>query len=114
MRAILIDPFDQTVTEVDYSGDFKQIHELLNIRSFTLVSDFAGGNDIYVDDNGLAVDFENQAFFIAKGYPEPLAGKGLILGVTPDGESTATELNLEDARQKIRFIDHATLIKEFS
>ena len=30
MKAILIDPFDQCVSEVDYNGDYKEIYKLIN------------------------------------------------------------------------------------
>ena len=55
MRAILIDPFTETITEVEYSGDFKQIYNLINCNTFT-VSAISDADDLFLDDEGLLKD----------------------------------------------------------
>ena len=50
MRAFLIDPFQQEVTEVNYSGDFKQIYEFIDAHTFDVARLNAKGDGIYVDD----------------------------------------------------------------
>jgi len=53
MRAILIDPFNKTVTEVEYDGDIKTAYKLTGCELLT-VSYIGQGNDgIFVDDEGL-------------------------------------------------------------
>ena len=79
MQAILIDTPKQTIEIVDYSGDYKDIYTLLGCELFTSVYlEGVGQDTLYVDDEGLYV--ENQVFFNIKGCPQPLAGRGLILG----------------------------------
>ena len=34
MRAVYIDPYDETVSEVDYNGDFKEIYNLIDCSTF--------------------------------------------------------------------------------
>jgi hypothetical protein len=79
MRAILIDPFTQTIEEVDYSGDYKDIYSLIECDLFTTVYLPNTSDDtLFVDDEGLYV--ENQRFFKIDGFEQPLAGRGLLLG----------------------------------
>lgn len=99
MRAILIDPEAKTITEVDYDGNYKSIYKLIGCQTFTVV----GINDnesIFVDDEGLLNNPE--FFFMWRGYHQPLAGKGLILGVDDEGESVETKLTLDYV------VDHVT------
>lgn len=108
MRAILIDPFTQTVTETDYNGDFHHIYSLIGCDTFTVL-EVGAGNVLYLDDEGLFKDLASQAFFGLSGYPNPLAGKGLILGTNDEGESIATRLTIEQVKRKVVWLgaDHA-------
>ena len=93
MRAILIDPAKQTVTEVDYDGDYQSIYKLTDCTTFTVPFVLENEDALYVDDEGLwgATDF-----FRIEGYPDPLAGRGLILGTDEDGKSVAAKSDIED------------------
>lgn len=107
MRAILIDPVDKTVTEVKYSGDYKEIYTLLSnpvaglvVDTFTVVR-IAEHESIFVDDEGLLK--EPEYFFKWEDYGQPLAGLGLILGDDAEGESVGTELTLDFVKSKVTF-----------
>lgn len=100
MQAILIDPFTETIEAVDYSGDYKDIYALLGCDLFTTVyTEMA--DTIYVDDEGLYV--EDQRYFKLKGYPQPLAGRGLVLGSTDDGDSTDCVSSLQDIQDIVEW-----------
>lgn len=86
MKAYLIDPFEKQITEVEHNGDYKQIQEFIEADLFTVVRINDFGDVLYVDDEGLLKE-EGQAFFLFDGYPQPLAGKALVLGTTTEGES---------------------------
>lgn len=107
MRAILIDPEAKTITEVEYTGDYKNIYEHIGADCFTAVGiDHYENEDretIFVDDEGLYR--EPQYFFIWQGYDQPLAGKGLILGTNAEGESVATSYGLDYVKSMVRFVD---------
>jgi len=83
MRAILIDPFTQTIEEVDYSGDYKDIYGLIQCELFSTV--YCLEDTLFVDDEGLYV--KDQRYFKVAGYPQPLAGRGLLLGTNEEGDS---------------------------
>ena len=94
MRAILIDPFAKEITEVDYDGDYKKIYDLIDCKTFDVVSVPSGNDGIYVDDEGLYAP--KQAWFTYRFNPHPmhkniqLVNKALVVGCDEDGESTET------------------------
>lgn len=103
MKAILIDPFDQSVSEVDYNGDYKEIHNLCNCSTFDVVQLRDGENDIYVDDEGLLKT--NRYFRYVDGdYTHTLAGKSLILAHDDEGSSVDTTLNAADVAWVVEFL----------
>ena len=98
MLAILIDPFHETIEMVDYSGDWEDISALIGCSLFTTI-DLGDSDTLYVDDEGLYV--KNQRFFNLKGYPQPLAGRGLVLGYTLDGDSTDSSLTVSQVQDMV-------------
>lgn len=97
MRAILIDPDTETISEVDYNGDYRQIHKLIEASCFDLAR-IDACNSIYVDDEGMLV---GKKIFAYEGYP--LAGKGLVLGVDDEGNSISPSLTLDQVKQAVRW-----------
>ena len=105
MKAILIDPFDESVSEVDYNGDYKEISNLINCGPIDCVS-LDDTNDIYIDDEGLLKN--PTRYFRIFSYKtmriSTLAGKGLILGHNDEGESIATTLDVNEYAKTIQFL----------
>jgi hypothetical protein len=103
MRAFLIDPFKQEVTEINYSGDFHQIYDLIDAETFDVARLNANGDGIYVDDEGLYA--EDVRFFQHRFYPQPLAGKGLVLGCDMEtGESAPASMTLAQLVDDIEWV----------
>ncbi len=107
MRAILIDPVTKTVTETAYNDDYRQIYKLLSdeanglkVDCFTVVY-IDRRNAIFIDDEGLLKN--PRYFFFYRGYPQPLAGRGLILGCDRSGENVATSLIATEVAREITF-----------
>jgi len=108
MQAILINPYTQTIEVVDYSGDWRDIKTLLGCELFTTV--YLDGLDVlYVDDEGLYV--EDQRFFKIRGYPQPLAGRGLVVGSTEEGDSTDCESTIETIEDLVEFCPEGTHVE---
>lgn len=97
MKAILIDPYTKTVTEVDHNGDYRQIYTFIDAQGFDVVG-IDERNAIYVDGEGL---YTQNKFFAWQGYHEKLPGKGLILGTDRQGETVATSLTVDEVKAKI-------------
>jgi hypothetical protein len=110
MRAILIDPFTQTIEEVDYSGDYKDIYSLIECDLFTTVYLPNTSDDtLFVDDEGLYV--ENQRFFKIDGFEQPLAGRGLLLGTDEEGESIDCMSTVEEVKAIVSWEKDGTQVE---
>ncbi len=104
MKAFLIDPFKQEVSVVEFTGNYKNIYTHIQCRVFTACAFDQNGDTVWVDDEGLLKDLTQQAFFLIAGYPQPLAGRGLVLGAGAEGESIAPVTSLEDIKSRVKFL----------
>ena len=103
MRVILINPFDETVKEAVYGGDYREIYDLIDCRTFTVVS-IDEDNDLYVDDEGL-LGVDNQRYFRLEGLDwGTFAGMGLIMGHDDEGDSKATTFDLMELSSMVTFM----------
>ena len=110
MRAILINPFTQTIEEVDYSGDYKDIYSLIECDLFTTVYLPNTSDDtLFVDDEGLYV--ENQRFFKIDGFEQPLAGRGLLLGTDKEGDSVDCMSTVEEVKAIVSWEKDGTQVE---
>jgi hypothetical protein len=109
-KAILIDVNNRTVTEVTVTKDengsqLMSIYEHVKCEMVEVVN--IGENDIYVDEEGLLNLLPSTNFFMWKGYPQPLAGNGLIMGYDDNtGDSVDVTLTVEEVNSKVRFMTH--------
>jgi hypothetical protein len=101
-KAILINPENNTITEVEIGEGISEIYAQIECRAFDIVRLGKKGkqeNDVYVDDEGLLGEIK---FGFSIGNSQPLAGKGLILGCNNQGESVDTNLTLEEAKSNVK------------
>lgn len=105
MKAILIDVVSRTVTEVDITGDLDSFYEHIGCDLVEAVNtDVISGNDVlYVDEEGLL--HEVEGFFHLDGYPQPLAGNAIIIGIDEDGDSCDCETTVEEVMDAIEFME---------
>ena len=79
MKAIVINPFDETIEEAIYLGHYKEIYSFLECRTFDCV--YLDNREVlYIDDEGLLIE-ETKYFSLNNRI---FAGKGLILGSDKD------------------------------
>lgn len=108
MRAILADATNRTVTEVELGSDWRDINRHLGSRCFTIACYLPNGDAVFADDEGL---LHNPKHFTEIGqYPEPIAGNLLIVGSTPDGDSTHAKSTVKDIDNDVVFMDVATVL----
>jgi hypothetical protein len=98
--AYLIDPWTRTVerverTAADPSGELHEIYSLMQCDCIEAVRPHNAGSDLlYVDEDGKLKDA--QAFFFCRLWPqEPLAGRALWVGTTPDGDDASPTMPLD-------------------
>lgn len=95
MRAILINPIDKTIKEVEFDGSSKHIYELIKSDTFQMVR-MDDHHFVLVDEMGF-VRKEIKPLFQHSCYPKPMAGLGLVVGVDENGDDLAPcKLSLEE------------------
>jgi len=104
-RAILIDPFTETVSQVTLADTKLQtLKNLIECEIITMTG-LADGVDMILDDEGLLKDSESQAYFKFGIGSQPFAGKALIVGTNDEGETVSVPENVttEKVFEKVIF-----------
>ena len=94
-NAILVDPFTQTTKEITVTSDYKQWKEILEIKSPIDVVTLNSETAVIVDDEGLLN--EETRYFKLPDYPQPLAGRAIVVGIDEDGEITDYNSGVSDS-----------------
>lgn len=102
MKVFVIDPANLDIYEAEYNGSIDEIYQLGDFDCFDVASFNAENDGVYVDDNGLFK--EDQSFFAITGYPQPLAGKGVVIGCDEEGASVEPSVSLEWLHQNVKFV----------
>ena len=110
-RAYLIDPFKCTIKPLtlehasgQYTPRNEEIYKHIHASIFCQVRINREHDCIYVDDMGLhntPLNQETQRFFKIDSYAAPLAGYGLVLGLTYSGVSCPPRETLLDISARI-------------
>lgn len=118
LRGILIDPHAREVREVRVAEGLDAYCALLGCTSLDVVSlgesveEPDTEQDLWVDDSGFIVPWEEQGFFVLRSPEDrppiyyarpPLAGKALLLGAIA-GRTVSTGLDVEVVRESIHWL----------
>lgn len=106
LKAILINPHDKTITavEVDPYPAWKELIEVELITSVNVLQYPNGAFEtVYIDDEGLLNSKKDGPFFSIASHPQPLAGKGLVIGVNERGDTVSTKLTPEFITELVDF-----------
>ena len=86
IKAILIDPFTETILNVTLvDTKLQTIYSLLGCHLIT-ITNLQDGVDMVLDDEGLLKDKESQAYFKFGLHSQPFAGKALVIGTNDEGD----------------------------
>tara|TARA_E500000305_G_C3998937_1_gene226198 strand:- start:438 stop:782 length:345 start_codon:yes stop_codon:yes gene_type:complete len=105
MKAFLINPLDETITEVDHdNSDYKNISKAIDAKYFTTVQIHEDGDTIYLDDEGLLHGNHKHTFTLDKVFGQTFVGKGLVLGTNMrNGDAKDVDCTLDDLKNRIEF-----------
>ena len=93
-RAILVDPFTETVSQVTLvDTKLQTLRTLIDCEIITMTG-LADGVDMILDDEGLLKDSSSQAYFKFGIGSQPFAGKALIVGTNDEGETVSLPENV--------------------
>jgi hypothetical protein len=105
MRAIIINAQDRTISETDIDGSLKSLQQIVGGLIEPVTYGLDDHHHCYVNEEGL-LDHP-QHFFMFKDGHEPLAGNGVILSSTEDGDEAACALPLDWLKERVTFMDLA-------
>lgn len=89
IKAILIDPFTETVSNVTLvDGKLQTLRNLIECEIITMAG-LADGVDMILDDEGLLKDSNSQAYFKFGINSQPFAGKALVVGTDDEGNTVS-------------------------
>jgi uncharacterized membrane protein len=108
VHAVLIDPATQTISNVDYNGQIEHMYKLLNVDVVEVV-DMGAEGDLWVDEEGLFKVTPATMFIVSDLLHQPIAGRGLILGVNADGETIAAPHDADYYRDKFTYTPAAQI-----
>lgn len=94
IKAILIDPFAETVSYVTLTDTKLETYYNLLGCSLITIAGLADGVDMILDDEGLLKDSSSQAYFKIGIGSQPFAGKALIVGTDEEGETVSVPENI--------------------
>lgn len=116
MKCILIDPWARTVTESEVSGHgdsrdgLPGLYEALSAPSHKVdtfaVLILSPRVTLYLDDEGLLSP--GVPLWRLDGYPEPLAGRALILGTDDEGDASPCPIPLAAVAPRVAWTDAET------
>lgn len=104
MRAILIDPFTRTVSDIETDASLDDLYAVLQVDLITVMR-VGAEHAMILDDEGLLKSKEVQSYFGMKGLDQPLAGRAMILGDSY-GENRAATLTLDEVKDKVVWLDN--------
>ena len=105
MRAILINPMQESIRYTSYDGDFRSIYKILQCTTYEAVYPFDNGDTLWIDEEGLLKE-SNFAFDILGSnelWNRTYLGSAMILGVDAEGESIECKSKIDDIKSIIKF-----------
>ena len=103
MHAYLIDPFEQTIEQVEIEPSLDAIRGLVGHASIDS-DELARGNDRLFFDEECFIRQQPQPGRFKLDTLPPVAGRGVVVGGGPDEASlTSPELSLEDLKGRVQF-----------
>ena len=111
MKAVLIDPFNRSISMIEMGNDWREISARIGCKYFT-VAGYYDNDAVYCDDEGLL--YGPTVFVMISGFGQPLAGRVLMLGSTADGDSTDVNTNAVEMLDKVQFLSHNEVMEMYA
>lgn len=104
LKGLKINVEDQTITEIEHNGDWKEIAPLIGngCRIFTCPIIDDNGDTLYCDDEGLLKPVKGG--FVMPNWHYPIVGNALFLGSDEEGNTCDVKMTLDELKENVRFL----------
>ena len=103
MRAIIINAETRTISETEIDGSLKSLQRIVGGLIQPVYDGLDDHHHCYVNEEGL---LNNRLhFFFFKDGHQLLAGNGVIVASTDDGDEAACTLALDWVKERVTFMD---------
>jgi hypothetical protein len=103
MKAFKIDVEKKLIEQIDLGEHYEEINKHIGSEIFACPYVMEYNDTLYCDDEGLLK--EVKGFFLLDGYPQPLAGNGLIVGCDDEGNSVDAHIDITELNKRVKFMD---------
>lgn len=100
MRAIKVDAFERTITEVQVDG-LKDMQAAVD-GYIQIALELPNGDTIFVNEEGLLKGWDAWIYY--EGQMQPWIGSAIIVGHDGEGESIDAKSTVEEIKNNIRFL----------
>lgn len=100
MKAILIDPATQTITEIELEKGIDAIYKAMNCQMFECPVEFKNGDVLYCDEEGkLNAERLIGGFTYPKAWNDIIMNKALVIGTNPKtGDSKSCKSTIAEIK----------------
>lgn len=114
MKAILIDPDNKTVREVETTGLLNDIYRLLDCSMVECPVTYPNGDTVYCNEEAWMEFKEDEpaAGWMFNGFSYSILGKALIVGNNEEGESAEVKTRLSVIVNQIHWSSPESMLKQ--
>lgn len=113
LRGIICDPYTRTVEEVftEPYPAWKSLIEVDMIEAVTIAR-YADGSceTLWIDEEGLLHEKADGPYIKVRTHPQPMAGKGIVLGTDQKGDTISSRLPVDLVKEMISFPDNIRFV----
>ena len=97
MKVLLIDPATRSVTEIEINNNSDAIYKAMDCSMFECPVEFPNRDVMYCDEEGkLNRDKLIGGFTFPEAWNDIIMNKALVVGTTPNGNSTSCKTKIAD------------------
>ena len=115
IKGIFIDTKNKLIKEVEIEKEnfLEDCYKLIGCRMVECVGGIPNEqHDLWVDEEGWFN--EDNDFFTIEGYPQPIRGNGIILGIDRDSfESSSSKVSVYDIVERVLFCNKESVLHHF-
>jgi hypothetical protein len=114
MKAILINPDTKEVTQVETTGQLKDIYRLLNCHMIEAPITYANRDVLYCNEEAWLEFNEDapQAGWMFNGFEYGILGKSMIIGMDDEGNEADHKTNINVIINQIHWLSTGYMVRQ--